>query len=400
MARHKNILLISLFLSTSSLSAFQLPGDQLGQPLQYKGIPKTSDSIGTRSDLNGITSKHLLRPSTIDNKLTAITSIKPYALRGAKEIKLYSSLSPKIVMVLTNESVGTGSIIDISGNIITNWHVVAGYNTVGIIYKPEIVGAEISKSNLVMAEVVRIDEVSDLALLKPSKVKNNIAPIAIGLVSDIFIGSDVHAIGHPTGQTWTYTKGIVSQIRKNHEWTTKSGKKHKADVIQTQTPINPGNSGGPLISDARKLVGINSFMSDGEGLNFAVSSKVLLEFLSSTENRYAENVVSESESENVACEIKVLDSFRNEENNASITTLDTDCDSIADANSSIPDDTSLPETISIDSSKDGKIDKVYCDTDRDGLIDISFYDTDGDGKEDLIGYHKNGDTEPYKYEKA
>ena len=93
------------------------------------------------------------------------------------------------------------------------------------------------------------------------------------------VGADVHAIGHPAGEAWTYTKGIVSQIRPGYEWQPKASVKHVADVIQTQTPINPGNSGGPLISDDGRLIGVNSFKKDGEALNFAVSIGEVEKFL-------------------------------------------------------------------------------------------------------------------------
>src|SRR5262249_1939909 len=90
----------------------------------------------------------------------------------------------------------------------------------------------------------------------------------------------VAAIGHPEGQSWTYTKGIVSQIRPDFAWSTGQGESHRATVIQTQTPINPGNSGGPLLSDDGRIVGINSFRAtEGEGLNFAVSAKDISAFL-------------------------------------------------------------------------------------------------------------------------
>jgi S1-C subfamily serine protease len=76
---------------------------------------------------------------------------------------------------------------------------------------------------------------------------------------DIEVGADVRAIGHPKGEEWTYTKGIVSSVRPDYEWSGEPGESHRATVIQTQTPINPGNSGGPLLSDEGKIVGVNSF---------------------------------------------------------------------------------------------------------------------------------------------
>jgi S1-C subfamily serine protease len=77
-------------------------------------------------------------------------------------------------------------------------------------------------------------------------------------------------IGHPTGEAWSYTTGVISQYRQNYEWQAEGNSiRHRADIIQTQTPINPGNSGGPLLSDSSNLIGVNSFKSGGEGLNFA-----------------------------------------------------------------------------------------------------------------------------------
>ena len=58
------------------------------------------------------------------------------------------------------------------------------------------------------------------------------------------VGQDIHVIGHPQGLVWSYTNGVVSQIRDNHEWTYSDGSKHQSRVLQIQTAINPGNSGG------------------------------------------------------------------------------------------------------------------------------------------------------------
>jgi S1-C subfamily serine protease len=94
------------------------------------------------------------------------------------------------------------------------------------------------------------------------------------------------SIGHPRQNDWSLTKGIISQYRRGYVWTYGSADaatsgdptiKHKANIIQTQTPINPGNSGGPLISDSGTLIGVNT--GKGEGLNFAVSVEDVRKFL-------------------------------------------------------------------------------------------------------------------------
>ena len=85
------------------------------------------------------------------------------------------------------------------------------------------------------------------------------------------VAEEVHAIGHPKGLYWSYTKGVASQIRTKWKWTSSKSKiKHQATVIQTQTPLSPGNSGGPLFSDTGKMVGVNTMKEEGENLNFAV----------------------------------------------------------------------------------------------------------------------------------
>src|SRR5262249_62247933 len=119
-------------------------------------------------------------------------------------------------------------------------------------------------------------------LLQPRSLPARlIKPIKVAPGDNLEVGADVHAIGHPTGETWTYTTGIVSQIRPDYEWSGgPNDVKHRATVIQTQTPINPGNSGGPLLEDSGMLVGVNSFWQPkAQGINFSVSAKDVRAFL-------------------------------------------------------------------------------------------------------------------------
>jgi S1-C subfamily serine protease len=172
--------------------------------------------------------------------------------------------------------------------ILTNWHVVGENKEGGVLFKPRSPWEPLSEASVLLVEVVKIDQLTDLALLRlRTPVPKGINTIELGDPANINVGADVHAIGHPTGETWTYTRGYVSQLRPDYEWVTESGLTHKADVIQTQTPINPGNSGGPLLDDDGRMIGVNSFFASGQGLNFAVSVDEVKLFMVRQKNLWA-----------------------------------------------------------------------------------------------------------------
>jgi S1-C subfamily serine protease len=203
---------------------------------------------------------------------------------------------------------------------LTNWHVVEDYKQVGVIFKPSSPGAKPSRADVIAADVIKVDQVRDLALLRPLTSPTNAPrPIELADEKDIAIGADVHAIGHPTGEAWSYTTGIISQIRNDYTWQYKSNIKHRADVIQTQTPINPGNSGGPLLSDDGKLMGVNSFTAEGEALNFAVAITDVRRFIAATKSVISPNDTASSRSKAKECtDPKVVYEGRNKADDAFI----------------------------------------------------------------------------------
>lgn len=278
-----------------------------------------------------------------------------------------------------------------SDKVITNAHVVGTSQDVGIIFKPSEEGRVPSRADVVRGRVIKVDEVSDLALIQVAQPQNSHKPIQLGDVSEIVVGADVHAIGHPTGEAWTYTKGVISQFRKNYEWSADDNLLHKADVIQTQTPINPGNSGGPLISDAGHLIGINSFKSKGEGLNFAVSVEDVKGFLQSRTS-----ISSNGKSNN--CAPKVLYDGRNKQNNARIRLLDSDCSGKADVLVVFPDTANEPVVLMFDSTHSGQPDFWFYDVKRRGTWDYVLISTKHDGKADVIGYDIDEKLRPQRYE--
>ena len=319
-------------------------------------------------------------------------------VRGAKEAQIYKRFSRSVVLVLTKGGLGTGTLVSANGDIITNFHVIKGAKDVGVIFKPVVEGQKPTKADLVRAKVIKVDEVADLALIRVEKVPVGIAPIAIGDKSVVAVGDDVHAIGHPTGEAWTYTRGVVSQIRSGYEWTSGGDDAaHKANVIQTQTPINPGNSGGPLLSSDGKLAGINSFKSKGEGLNFAIASDEVRQFMSATTDRLASKASSGNQkkaAKDDECPVKEVYRGNSKDDSTAIVGLDTDCDGKAEIEIRTPYDIRKPITLVVDENKDGKQDMIVFDTKRNGKWEFSLRDTDFDGKWDLECEHDDGDVMP------
>jgi S1-C subfamily serine protease len=319
-------------------------------------------------------------------------------VRGAKEVQIYKQYSRAAVLILTRTGLGTGTLVSASGDIITNYHVVKGFKEVGVVFKPMVEGAAPSKTAAVRARVVQVDEVADLALIRVERVPAGTVPIVIGTKADISVGDDVHAIGHPTGEAWTYTRGVVSQVRADYEW--KSGKDdvdHRANVIQTQTPINPGNSGGPLLTSSGKLAGINSFKAKGEGMNFAIANDEVRRFINTSGDRMAsEN--KKTATKDGECEPKEIYRGTSKDDTSALIGYDIDCDGKAEVELRTPYDIRKPIRMVFDENKDGTPDTIIYSIKRDKKWNYSLRDTDFDGKWDLVCEHEDGGFEPTKCE--
>jgi S1-C subfamily serine protease len=316
--------------------------------------------------------------------------------RSAKDAQIYRTISPSVVLIATKAGIGSGSLIGPTGEVVTNFHVVRGYSTVAVIFKPAIEGKEPTRDDVRLGQVVKTDEVADLALVKVSNMPTGRSPIRLGDSNEISIGSDVHAIGHPTGEAWTYTTGVISQYRLGYEWQSEGDtSKHKADIIQTQTPINPGNSGGPLISDGGTLIGVNSFKASGEALNFAVSVDDVKKFLARPANRIVQN---RDTAKKANCEPRELSKFRNKENNATIISFDMFCNGKSTGEDVIPDDESKAIYLRMDRNGDGNADVIFFDFKRRGKWDMSWWDEDFKGQWTLVGYHDDGSATPSRFE--
>jgi serine protease Do len=159
-------------------------------------------------------------------------------------------------------SLGSGFIIDASGLIVTNNHVIAGAEEINVI---------LADDTILKAQIVGRDTVTDLALLKV-EAKQPLPEITWGDSNQARVGDWVLAVGNPFGLGGSVTAGIVSaRARDIHAGP-------YDDFLQTDAPINRGNSGGPLVNLAGELIGINTAIyspSGGSiGIGFAIPSSL------------------------------------------------------------------------------------------------------------------------------
>src|SRR4029453_13421028 len=157
----------------------------------------------------------------------------------------------------TVQSLGSGVIIDPSGTIVTNDHVIRGASAVHVVRAD---GRQID------AEVVGADAQNDLAVLRIQS-KTPLPAAKLGTSSDLMIGETVVAIGSPFGLTKTVTSGVISAVGRSF----KANEEIYNDFIQTDAAINPGTSGGPLLNVDGEVIGINPAIFGGaQGIGFAI----------------------------------------------------------------------------------------------------------------------------------
>jgi serine protease Do len=164
-------------------------------------------------------------------------------------------------------SLGTGFIIDSSGLILTNNHVVADAESIKISF------TESKDEKPSDAEVVGRAPEFDVALVKV-KNKREMIPVTFGESDALEVGEYVMAVGNPYGQGHSVTHGIVSAKGRD------APDFPLASYIQTDAPINPGNSGGPLVNLKGEVIGINNAIDQrAQGIGFAIPINIAKKIL-------------------------------------------------------------------------------------------------------------------------
>src|SRR6478736_3013871 len=162
-------------------------------------------------------------------------------------------------------SLGSGVMVDPSGLVVTNVHVIEGADQVKV---------SLSDKREFGAEIVLKDPRSDLAVLRLKDTHEKFPTLDFDNSDELMVGDVVLAIGNPFGVGQTVTHGIISALAR-----TQVGITDYQFFIQTDAPINPGNSGGALVDMNGKLAGINTaiFSRSGgsQGIGFAIPANMV-----------------------------------------------------------------------------------------------------------------------------
>jgi len=188
-------------------------------------------------------------------------------------IEVVKTLTPSVVQVVTEipamrtinqpgpgRGVGTGVILDLQGNILTNNHVIAG---------AERITVTLSNGDSFPARLIGGDATSDTAVIRIEAT--GLQPAKLGHSSELQVGEEVIGIGHALGLPGgpTVSKGVVSALGRS---IATGPQTTIVDLIQTDAAINPGNSGGPLVNSRAEVVGINTAIIEGSrGIGFAIN---------------------------------------------------------------------------------------------------------------------------------
>jgi S1-C subfamily serine protease len=232
---------------------------------------------------SGAVTAALVDHGTASSAGTVVTTTSTSTGSTSTAAAVYKQDSPSVVTITdimsgpqgTGQATGSGIVLDTSGDILTNAHVIAGGRQIQVTF---------SDGTTVNATVVGSSTAADLAVLRVSVAASSLHPVVLGNSAAVQVGDTVYAIGSPFGLSGTLTEGIVSNVNQSGS---ASGANNLTGLIQTDAAINPGNSGGPLVNAQGQVIGINnSIISpvDGNvGVGFAIPSNQVTQLLPSLE---------------------------------------------------------------------------------------------------------------------
>lgn len=203
------------------------------------------------------------------------TRLNAFSPQERAQIEIYAKNNKSIVNVATvtesqhaffqqtSEGCGSGVVLNKSGVILTNFHVVEDSSKIAV---------TLFNGETYPAKSLGVDPNTDVALLKIDAPESSLFPIQFGDSSHLLVGQTVYAIGNPFGLERTMTRGIVSNL--NQTIGSPQQFRQIKGVIQIDAAINPGNSGGVLLDSRGRMIGMNtaiaSRVGESSGVGFAI----------------------------------------------------------------------------------------------------------------------------------
>lgn len=196
---------------------------------------------------------------------------KFFEQQNFKKNRLHENEKNQIQTLNTNESLGSGFIIDSDGYVVTNYHVIRD---------ADVIMVRLKDRRELRAKIIGSDPRSDIALLKIEA--DNLPVVKIGSSTNLKVGSWVMAIGSPFGFDHSVSVGVISATGRTLP------SENYVPFIQTDVAINPGNSGGPLFNLKGEVIGINSQIYSRTGgfmgLSFAIPVDVAKDIVKQLKN--------------------------------------------------------------------------------------------------------------------
>jgi serine protease Do len=254
--------LTALILAASTCAQSQQPAQQFPNP-----TPKIADENSAAS------TRALVQFNDALESLAAKVSPAVVQILVTGYGSVHEGNRTQTALIVRQNAVGSGVIVDPSGYIITNAHVVEGAQRIRValpIPGDSSRAVPVGKRHILEARLIGTHKETDLALLKIDETDLPTLPF---LEPRPRVGQLVFAIGSPEGLQNSVTMGVISAVSRQPD------PEKPLTYIQTDAPINPGNSGGPLVDMNGAVVGINTFiLSQGggsEGLGFAIPSRIV-----------------------------------------------------------------------------------------------------------------------------
>jgi serine protease Do len=274
--RNKVFTIVSMFLC-ATLLCIALPGAWA----QTSQKPAVQEPAQKKDSPSGAEAKPVEPPGVLVQLNGALESLAARVSPAVVQILVtgYGPLNERegdrsqTALIVRQHAVGSGVIVDSTGYIMTNAHVVEGAQRIRVALPLPMgdVQVPVGKRRILEARLIGQHKETDLALLKIDETDLPTLPLVSPQRPRV--GQLVFAIGSPEGLQNSVTMGVVSALARQPD------PSKALTYLQTDAPINPGNSGGPLVDMNGTVLGINTFiLSEGggsEGLGFAIPARVV-----------------------------------------------------------------------------------------------------------------------------